>query len=174
VVAGTIPTKREAIAIVEHGHREFTRLIDALPSRALTRTGIGGGAWSPADLIGHLAAWEGFALDALDAWARPQRAPIDIALEERGLEGVNADALAEASTLRPSALVRRSLETHQALIAAVRAIPAERWAKPPFARGRPLGVRVGSILGGPSGPYCHADAHLPDLRAFVAERANPS
>ena len=170
----TTPTKREALTIVERGHREVARLIDELPPGSLTRTGIGGGAWSPADLIGHLAAWEGFALDALHAWSRRERAPIDIALDERGLDGVNAGALTEASTLKPSALVRRSLETHRALVAAVRAVPADRWAKPPLTRGRPLGLRVGSILGGPGGPFRHADAHLPDLRAFVATLARPS
>lgn len=173
-MAGATPTKREALTIVERGHREVMRLIDDLPSAALTWTGIGGGAWAPADLIGHLAAWEGFALGALDAWERRERAPIDFALDERGLNGVNADALAEASSRRPSALIKRSLETHEALVAAVRAVPADRWAKPPFTRGRPLGLRVGSILGGPAGPFRHADAHLPDLRAFVASRARPS
>ncbi len=170
----TTPTKREALTIVERGHREVMRLIDELPPRALTTTGIGGGAWSPVDLIGHLAAWEGSALDALHAWSRRERAPIDIALDERGLDGVNADALAQASTLKPSALIKRSLETHAALVAAVRAVPADRWAKPPLTRGRPLGLRVGSILGGPGGPFRHADAHLPDLRAFVATLARPS
>lgn len=168
------PTKREALATLERGHREVMRLIDDLPPRALTRTGIGGGAWSPADLIGHLAAWEGFALDALHAWSRRERAPIDIALDERGLNGVNADALAEASTLKPAALLRRSLQTHEALVAAVRAVPEDRWAKPPFSRGRPLGLRVGSVLGGPPGPFRHADAHLPDLRAFVVAHARRS
>ena len=170
----TTPTNREALTILERGQRDVFRLIDHLPPRALTRTGIGGGAWSPADLVGHLASWEGHALDALDAWARRERAPIDIALDERGLDAVNAEALTEASSLRPSALIRRSLETHAALVAAVRAVPADRWARPPLTRGRPLGLRVGSILGGPGGPYRHADAHLPDLRAFVSTVARPS
>jgi hypothetical protein len=170
-VATATPTKREALAILERGQREVRRLIDDLPPGAMTRTGIGGGAWSPADLIGHLAAWEGFAFEALDAWSRGERAPIDIALDERGLNGVNSDALAEASTLTPSALLRRSLATHEALVAAVRAVPADRWAKPPFTRGRPLDLRLGSILGGPGGPFRHADVHLPDLREFVSARA---
>jgi hypothetical protein len=170
----TTPTKRQALAILERGHREVMRLIDGLPPRGLSRTGVGGGAWSPADLIGHLASWEGFALEALHAWSRRERAPIDLALDEHGLDGVNAEALAEASALKPRALVGRSVETHVALVAAVRAVPAARWAKPPFTRGRPLGVRVGSILGGPGGLFRHADAHLPDLRAFVASLARPS
>ncbi len=160
--------------ILARGHREVDRLIEDLPPRALTLVGVGGGAWSPADLIGHLASWEGFALDALHAWDRRERAPISIALDERGLDAVNTQALTEASTLKPSALVRRSRDTHEALVAAVRAVPADRWAKPPFMRGRPLGVRVGSILGGPGGLFRHAEAHVPDLRTFVSGHARPS
>jgi hypothetical protein len=173
-VPATTPTKREALTILERGHRQVMQLIDGLPARALSTTGVGGGAWSPPDLVGHLAAWEGFALGALDAWARRERTPIDIALDERGLNAVNAEALAEASSLRPSALIRRSLETHAALVAAVRAVPADRWVRPPWTRGRPLGLRVGSILGGPGGPFRHADAHLPDLLTFVSSRSRRS
>ena len=99
---GPTPTKREALTILERGHREVGRLIEQLPPRTLATTGIGGGAWSPADLLGHLAAWEGFALAALHAWDRRERAPIDIALDARGLNGVNADALAEASARTPA------------------------------------------------------------------------
>jgi Mycothiol maleylpyruvate isomerase N-terminal domain len=173
-VPATIPSKREALAIVQRGYREVLRLTDDLAPRSLARTGIGSEAWSPADLIGHLAAWEGFALDALHAWERGERASIDVALDERGLNGVNAEALEAASRLKPSALVRRSLETHAALVAAVRAVPADRWIEPPLTRGRPLGLRLGSILGGPGGPFRHADAHLPDLRAFVVTLARRS
>ena len=173
-MAATTPTKREALTILERGHREVMRLIDELPPRALTTTGIGGGAWSPADLVGHLAAWEGFALGALDAWARHERAPIDVALDERGLNAVNAEALAEAASLRAVRAHPTLARDAAALVAAVRAVPAYRWVQPPWTRGRPLGLRVGSILGGPGGPFRHADAHLPDLRAFVPSRTRRS
>ena len=93
-----------------------------------------------------MAAWEGFAQDALHAWERRERAPIDVALDARGLNGVNADAL-EAAAKRTPAQRRNGYErTHAALVAAVRAVPADRWATPPFTRGRPLGLRLGSIL----------------------------
>jgi hypothetical protein len=173
-VPAPTPTKREALTILERGHREVGRLIEQLPPPALSTTGIGGGAWSPADLLGHLAAWEGFALAALHAWDRRERAPIDIALDARGLNGVNTEALAEASARTPAQRRKGYEQTHAALVAAVRAVPADRWVKPPFTRGRPLGLRLGSILGGPGGPYRHADAHLPDLRAFVATHARRS
>ena len=168
------PTKREALTILERGHREVGRLIAQLPPRTLATTGIGGGAWSPADLLGHLAAWEGFAVAALHAWDRRERAPIDIALDARGLNGVNTDALAEASARTPAQRRKGYDQMHAALVAGVRAVPTDRWVRPPFTRGRPLGLRLGSILGGPGGPYRHADAHLPDLRAFVATYARRS
>ena len=168
------PTKREALSILARGHRDVAHLVGQLPPRTLSTTGIGGGAWSPADLLGHLAAWDGFALDALHAWDRRERAPIDIALEARGLNGVNADALAAASQRTPAQRRTGYEQTHAALIAAIRAVPTDRWTHPPFSRGRPLGLRLGSILGGPGGPFRHADAHLPDLRAFVSSRASRS
>ena len=167
----TVPTKRESIAILDRGDRAVRQLVDALPPPALTLTGIGSGAWSPLDLVGHLASWERHALEALDAWARGERAPLDRALELRGLHGVNADNLAAAAVLRPAALLRQSRDTHADLVTAVRSIPADAWVRPPLTRGRPLALRVGSILGGPKGPFRHADAHLPSLREFVAMHA---
>ena len=87
---------------------------------------------------------------------------------------MNTDAFAAASARTPAQRRKGYEQTHAALVAAVRAVPADRWVKPPFTRGRPLGLRLGSILGGPGGPYRHADAHLPDLRAFVATHARRS
>ena len=86
-----------------------------------------------------------------------------------------APRILKIASLRTPAQRRKGYEqTHAALVAAVRAVPADRWVKPPFTRGRPLVLRLGSILGGPGGPYRHADAHLPDLRAFVATYARRS
>jgi hypothetical protein len=164
-----IPTEREAISILERGHREVLRLVETLVPAARTTTGIGSGAWSPIDLVGHLASWERHALEAMDAWGRGERAPLDRALELRGLNGVNADNLAAAAKLEPDVLMRRS--THAELVAAVRAVPPDAWVRPPLTRGRPLALRIGSILGGPAGPFRHVDAHLPTLRAFVETHA---
>jgi len=170
-VPGATPTKREVITILERGDRAVRGLVDPLPPAVRARTGIGSGEWSPLDVGGHLASWERHALEALDAWDHGERAPLDRALELRGLNGVNADNLAIAAKLRPETLLRRSAATHAALIAALRAIPMDAWTRPPLGRGRPLALRVGSILGGPKGPFRHADAHVPSLRAFVRTHA---
>ncbi len=165
-----LPTKREAIAILERGDREIERLLKGLPRGGLTRRGIGGGDWSPVDLLGHLASWERHAVDALEAWRAGRRAPIDLELTERGVGGVNAAALVAAAVLRPADVSREARRTHAALLEVIRRLSDDAWERPPLTRGRPLGLRLGSILGGPAGPFRHADAHIPDLSAFVIRR----
>ncbi len=149
---------------------EVTSLLDRLPSRSLSRRGLGGGEWSPKDLIGHLESWEEHAIGALDAWSRGEVAPIDRDLRAFGVNAVNAREVQRKSS-RSAARARSSAEaTFARLVEGIRAIPAERWSTPPTSRARrALGESVGRILGGPRGPFTHDQAHLPDLRAFVAE-----
>ena len=96
-----------------------------------------------------------------------ERAPIDHALATRGLNGVNADTFAAVDGLTPRRILDLAASTHRGLVNAIQAVSSEAWRRPPLRSGRPLALRVGSILGGPKGPYRHADAHLPDLRRFV-------
>jgi len=163
----TIPTKRQVLATLERGDREVRALLERMPAGDLIRTGIGGGDWSPVDLVAHLTSWERHAVEALAAWARGDRAPIDRALDARGLNGVNADILAAVAGSTPRRILDGAAATHQELVLAIRAVPSDAWHRPPLGRGRPLALRLGSILSGPKGPYRHADAHLPDLRRFV-------
>ena len=171
--ARTLPTKRQAIAILERGDRDVHALFDPLTFAQRTRRGIGGGEWSPVDLLAHLASWERHGVEALDAWREGRRAPIDLALDERGVAGVNADTLAAAAALRPATVVRDARRTHAALVEAIQAVSTEAWERAPLGRGRPLGLRLGAILGGPTGPFRHVDAHLRDVRAFVGMLAVP-
>ncbi len=80
-VQPTIPTKRQVLATLERGDREVRALLDRIPAKDLRRTGIGGGDWSPVDLVAHLTSWERHAVEALAAWAEKERAPIDRALQ---------------------------------------------------------------------------------------------
>jgi DinB family protein len=164
----TFPDAHDAIARLQRGDRALTRLLGRILASALTRRGIGGGDWSPVDLVGHLESWERHALGALEAWSRRERAPIDVALEARGLDAVNAEELAAVAGRSPSAVLRRARDTHAELVDAIRSISDDAWRRPPLTSGRWLGQRLGGILGGPAGPFLHVDAHLPDLRAFVA------
>jgi mycothiol maleylpyruvate isomerase-like protein len=164
--------KAEALGVLRDGHREVARLVDRLPAPAMSRPGLGGGDWSPKDLLGHLTSWEEYALAAIGAWQDGAVAPIDQAIRTRGLNEVNAVAV-DAKAGLPIDRVRQEFdEVHAELVRTLQAIPDDLWDAPATTRmRRPLGLKVGAILGGPGGPYLHADAHLPDLRGFVEEHA---
>ena len=57
-----VPSRRRAIRIVDEGMRETFALYDRLLPRDRTTTGLGGGDWSPKDLLGHLESWQEHAL----------------------------------------------------------------------------------------------------------------
>jgi Mycothiol maleylpyruvate isomerase N-terminal domain len=165
-----VQTTRETVSLLQRQRHQVTALVDRLPSNALSRPGLGGGMWAPKDLIGHLESWEEHALGALDAWSRGEVAPIDRDIRAFGLNAVNAREV-ERKSGRTGRRARASADaTFAKLIEQIRAVPKERWLAPPTSRARrSLGSSVGRILGGPKGLFTHDQAHLPDLRAFVAE-----
>jgi len=164
--------KHEALRILSEEHREVSALVERLRPGDQTRGGLGGGEWSPKDLLGHLSSWEEHALAAIDAWAGGKTAPIDRALRAEGLHAVNRRAVAQREE-RPLARVRAEFEEiHSSLVEAIEGTSPGVWDAPPTRRSRrSLGERVGAILGGAGGGFHHAAAHLPDLRTFVDERS---
>jgi DinB superfamily len=167
-----VPTRTEAIRILERDRRTTLGLLERLPARAVTTRGLGGGDWSPKDLIGHLESWEQHALDALEAWARGDPAPSDVALRSAGLNALNRAEVERKSRWSVAKSTERATETHSRIVAAIRSLPDDRWLAPATRRARrPLGRSIGGILGGPSGPFRHDAAHHPDLREFVAAHA---
>ena len=171
-MAQAFPTRTEAIRILERDRRTTLGLLERLPARAITTRGLGGGDWSPKDLIGHLESWEQHALDALEAWARGEPAPSDVALRSAGLKGLNRAEVERKSRWSAARSFRSASDTHGRIVAAIRSLPDDRWLAPATRRARrPLGRSVGGILGGPTGPFRHDAAHHPDLREFVAVHA---
>jgi hypothetical protein len=161
-------TREEAISILTEGQRAVRGLIAALPADALTRPGLGGGDWSPKDLLGHLASWEEHALAALEAWDRDAGAPIDREIYTRGTNAVNAEAVSSKEGLTLEEVRHDADESHTQLIDSIRRMTDKRWANPATSRARkPLGHRLGQILGGPAGGFRHAEAHLKSLAAYV-------
>jgi len=158
----------QAAHVLATDRTELLSLLERLPPRAMTQAGLGGGEWSPKDLLGHLESWEEHALGALEAWSRGARAPIDAAFARSSVAALNADEVARKAR-RSAPVARRSAEqTHARLLAALRDLGDAAWEAPAKPRGRKrLGHRLGSILGGPAGPFRHDAAHLPDVRAFV-------
>jgi hypothetical protein len=161
-------TRERAIAILEEGHDVIGSFIDAMDPPTLVRPGVGGGDWSPKDLIGHIASWEEHALDALDSWDRNQPAQVNRDLRTLGTDEVNARAVAAWAELDTAEVRARAQASHVRLIRRIEGISDEAWSSPPTAKGRrPLSERLGSILGGPGGDFRHADAHLLDLDEFA-------
>ena len=162
------PTRREAIRSLREQREETLTLLDRLPARARTRPGLGGGDWSPKDLLGHLESWEQHALDALEAWARDERAPVDVAVYRDGITAVNRTEVQRKARRSFPAITESAAATHERLCAAIDVMSDERWQAPATSRGRtPLGHRLGQLLVG-SGPFGHDAAHHRSLRAFVA------
>jgi hypothetical protein len=161
-------TRRAAIRILQQGRAAIDELIDRLPPRTLTKSGLGGGEWSPKDLLGHLESWEEFSLEALDAWDDDRAPAIDAVIWSTSTSAVNRDAVARKASRSAPAMRRHAEATHDGLIARLEAMSDARWRQPGTPRGRKsVGERLGSLLGGPPGPFRHAEAHLKDLRAFV-------
>jgi hypothetical protein len=160
---------------LEEEMREVLALYDRLPTRARTTTGLGGGDWSPKDLLGHLESWQGYALEALDAWDEGHGPPIDAVIWSTGTSAVNREAVERKSSRRPADQRRRAEATHERLMARLAGLSDTRWRRPGTSRGRtPVGARLGDLLGGTPGPFRHAGAHLPQLRAFVEDRTRGS
>lgn len=165
-----VPSRRQAIAILDEGRDLVGALIAELPRRSVTRAGLGGGTWSPKDLISHLATWEEFAIAALDAWAEGHGPAFEKDLWSKGTSAVNRAAHDRKAGLSAPEAFRRAEATHRELIARIENLTDAQWRRPATARARkPMGERLGGILGGPKGWFRHADAHMKDLRAFVAD-----
>jgi DinB superfamily len=169
--AATVPSRRQALRMLAEQRAEIERLLGQLSARDRTRPGLGGGEWSPKDLVSHLATWERFALDAVAAWERGERAPIDRELWSRSTSAINADGVRAAARLSWGEARRRADATHAELLGLIESMSDERWRTPATPRARhPVGMRIGQLLAGSTAPFTHDAAHLKDLRAFVAER----
>jgi hypothetical protein len=167
-MAAATPTRRRAIALLEDGHATVRTLYDRLPARARSTPGLGGGTWSPKDLLGHLETWEAFALAALDAWAEGHGPAFEKDLWSQGTSKVNRAEVERKARRSAPEMVRRANATHADLIARLESMTDAAWRRPGTPRGRKAaGERLGGILGGSAGPFRHAEAHLRDLLAFV-------
>lgn len=164
------PSRRAALRMLRESRERTLDLLEQIPPRAFTRPGLGGGEWSPKDLVGHLTSWEEYALDALAAWERGERAPIDdlqFTVSTSRINRQNVDRKASWSVAR---VRREGQRTHAELVEAIERLTDARWRTPATPRGRkPLGLRIGGIVGGPGGPFRHDEAHHPSLLAYVEE-----
>jgi hypothetical protein len=97
-------------------------------------------------------------------------APIDALWRSVSTSRINRQNVERKAPWPMSKVRRESERTLAELIAAIEAMTDARWNGTVTTRGRkPLGARLGAILGGPTGPYRHDDAHLPTLLGYLDE-----
>jgi hypothetical protein len=163
-------TRREALRILERERAITTELLESLPAKALTTAGLGGGTWSPKDLIGHLATWEGFALDALAAWQEGERAPVDDLLYTVPTSRINDQAVQRKASWSITRVRREAERTHQEPRHDRRHVRRALERADDLEGRKPLGARVGGMLSG-ARPFEHDASHLKSLSTFVARHA---
>lgn len=165
-----MPTRDEAIDILETGYKRVRQLVGELPPDKLLEPGIGAENWTARDLVGYYFFWEKQALEAIDAWAGGGAAPIDRLLY-RGMRNVNNEAIKGARTVDFAEIAKQADWAHNALIGYIEGIGDDLWDNPPTARHiNSLGESLGRILLGPGGLYTHYDAHLSELEEFVEKQ----
>jgi hypothetical protein len=165
-------TRQDAIRILQEGQGRLSELMAGLSDREIGRPAtLGGGDWSVKDLIGHIAAWERRAVEAVDLWRAGR--PVEVLIGVAGVDAFNARHMA-ADRDRTLARVRTDARAvHERLIAEIGSCSDGDWrslvSMSNGSRHR-LGGLLGGITGGPGGAFRHAWAHVPDLEAFVGSR----
>ena len=165
-----VPARLEAIRLLREDRERTRASMDRLSPTAFESAGLGGGTWSPKDLVGHLETWEEHALEALEAVLRGEPAPITQQpldtdeLNRTAVEGKAGRSAAEA--------LGSAAATHARILEALAAVTDDRWSAPEgSATERSLADRLGSILGGSLGYFRHDPDHWGDIEAFVSEHA---
>lgn len=118
--------------------REAWRPFEALAAIPDDRMGApveGAHGWSARDLIGHLVAWQGWALatarDLAINETSPTKAQLDAAWDSGGGDQINADIEAEWQALSLDEVRRRLREVPGELRGYLTVVPETRWIKHP-------------------------------------------
>jgi hypothetical protein len=166
------PTRQEALATLADGQARVDQLLSGLTEEELaTPATIGGGEWSAADLLGHLAFWEELALEALTSWRAGRKPRVEELFARLDtIDRVNQEDYERKRSWSAERLRTEASRGHGDLVAQIEAMGEEEWrskAPYPTERRQRLGVMLGSVTGAPQRPFGHAFAHLPDLEAYV-------
>src|SRR3954468_22273687 len=115
-MADGTPRRIDAIRLAR-AHRDRTNALRAsIDPSAFETKGLGGGTWSPKDLVGHLETWEENALDALEAWDRGERAPIVAALQALGTDEFNKRAVERKASMTADQTRSSAARTHARML----------------------------------------------------------
>jgi hypothetical protein len=168
-MADDTPGRDEAIRLAREDRERTNALLASIDPSAFETTGLGGGTWSPKDLVGHLETWEENALAALDAWDRSERAPIVAELQTLGTDEFNRQAVERKASMSADETRSSAEATHARMLERFGALSDARWSSEPIdGDGATVGARLGSTLGGELGLFRHDPDHWPDLESFAA------
>jgi Mycothiol maleylpyruvate isomerase N-terminal domain len=169
-MADDVPGRDDAIRLAREDRERTNALLASIDPSAFGTTGLGGGTWSPKDLVGHLETWEENALGALDAWDRGERAPIVAELQALGTDEFNKRAVERKASMSAEQTRSSAAATHGRMLERFAALSDERWASRPVeGDDATVGARLGSTLGGELGLFRHDPDHWRDLESFAAE-----
>ena len=163
-------SREEAVRTLQESHAAIYDRLARLSEEQLGRPGTIG-EWSAGDLVGHLAFWEELALDAIAAWYEGRMPRAEEIFSRRGIDDANAEDVARKRERSLEEVRRAAEETHRDLLDQLAGLSNDEWqSEPPYEsdRPRPLGERLGGILGAPKRPFGHAFAHVEDLDAYLA------
>jgi hypothetical protein len=164
----------EALTTLDRGHREIEHELARLAPDELVVTGIGGGEWSPKDLVAHLALWHEIALRTIEEF-RSGATPWIVGVFASPGPGPNDEELARRAPWSVDRSTKAYHEARSATTSALTGLGADEWsAAVPGWTENPadLGGLLGVVLGTEGLPFGHAFAHLDELRAFVDERGS--
>jgi hypothetical protein len=168
-----IAEAEHARATVERGHEEVATLLSRIASGDFAVPGVGGAAWSPKDLLAHLALWQEIAVRTVAEFRSGEEPWIAGVFAGPG-PGPNDEELAARSTWAFEQARAAYAGSHQEVLRLLEELSEAEWMSP--VRGwheepPSLGGLLGVVLGKDDMPFGHALAHTPDLQAFVESRS---
>src|SRR3954453_21531896 len=98
-MADDAPGRQDAIRVAREDRARTNALLGSIDPSAFETTGLGGGAWSPKDLVGHLVTWGENALAALDALDRDEAGAIGAGLRSLGPDEFNRRAVERKASM---------------------------------------------------------------------------
>jgi hypothetical protein len=172
--------REQSLSSLHESQARLEELIARLDDAAFAERGtIGGGEWSGKDLVAHVAAWEELALDLAESHAAGRRPRVSEVFKdpEGAVDRFNLEVFERSRAATPDEVRSHAREVHTRLIELIARLTPAQWAEHVGYRDEAsdtLGSFMGGITGGPEGPFRHAFAHLGDLGALVAARADPA
>ncbi len=172
-------TRQEAITTLEAEQHELAGLFERLSDEEMVAHGTIGGDWSAKDLAGHVAFWKELAIEALTDWRSGRRPEVEEIFDQlrAGTDAANAANQERTASQPLNEVNQRADSAHRDIVKAIQEMTDEEWqAEPPYpnAHQATLGELLGAVLWGPKGPFCHASAHLDDLRAYAESLNKPT